>query len=63
MKSDVAAGVVPPDFICDLTLAQLRALRDQPPEKTGGFTNNDLIKYAKDAGITGNTFSQCVKDV
>ncbi|MES2722640.1 MAG: DUF885 family protein, partial [Pseudomonadota bacterium] len=34
MKDDVAAGVVPPDFICDLTLAQLKALRDQPPEKT-----------------------------
>src|SRR3989344_5495035 len=29
--TDVAAGVVPPDFVCDLSLGQMRALRGQPP--------------------------------
>jgi uncharacterized protein (DUF885 family) len=31
--ADVAAGVVPPDFVCDLSLGQMRALRDQPADK------------------------------
>ena len=52
MKIDVAAGVVPPDFVCDLTLAQLRALRDQPPEKTVLVTS--LAAKAKAAGLTAD---------
>jgi len=31
--ADVAAGVVPPDFVCDLALGQMKALRDQPADK------------------------------
>ncbi|MFD1189839.1 DUF885 domain-containing protein [Phenylobacterium conjunctum] len=52
MKSDVAAGVVPPDFTCDLTLAQLKALRDQAPEKTVMVTS--LVGKAKAAGLTAD---------
>ncbi len=52
MQSDVAAGVVPPDFTCDLTLAQLKALRDQAPEKTVMVTS--LAGKAKAAGLTAD---------
>lgn len=61
MKSDVAAGVVPPDFICDLTLAQLRALRDQPPEKT--VLVSSLAAKAKAAGLTADYATPAAKIV
>ncbi|MGH6912059.1 MAG: DUF885 family protein, partial [Phenylobacterium sp.] len=32
-RADVAAGVIPPDFVCDLSIGQMKALRDQPVEK------------------------------
>lgn len=35
---------------------------NQPPEKSGGYTNEDLIKFAEQAGITGDEFEQCVND-
>ena len=31
---DVAAGIIPPDFVCDLSIGQMRALRDQAAEAT-----------------------------
>lgn len=61
MKSDVAAGVVPPDFVCDLSLGQLRALRDQPPEKTVMVTS--LVAKAKAAGLTGDYATPAAKIV
>ncbi len=61
MKADVAAGVVPPDFICDLTLAQLRALRDQPPEKT--VLVSSLAAKARAAGLTADYATPAAKIV
>ncbi|MES2343466.1 MAG: DUF885 family protein, partial [Pseudomonadota bacterium] len=61
MKIDVAAGVAPPDFVCDLTLAQLRALRDQPPEKTVLVTS--LAAKAKAAGLTADYATPAAKIV
>ena len=33
-RAAVASGVVPPDFVCDLSLGQMRALRDKPATAT-----------------------------
>lgn len=52
MNADVAAGVVPPDFVCDLALAQMKALRDQAPEKTIMVTS--IAGKAKSASLTGD---------
>ncbi|WP_304175834.1 DUF885 family protein [Phenylobacterium aquaticum] len=61
MKADVAAGVVPPDFVCDLSLAQLKALRDQPAEKTVMVTS--LVAKAKAAGLTADYAAPAAKIV
>ena len=61
MRADVGAGVVPPDFICDLTLAQLRALRDQAPEKTILVTS--LVAKSKAAGLTADYAGPATKIV
>jgi uncharacterized protein (DUF885 family) len=61
LSADVAAGVVPPDFVCDLALGQLRALRDQPPEATIMATS--LSGKAKAAGLTGDYGAQAAKIV
>ena len=36
MRADMGAGVVPPDFVCDLALGQLRALRARHGGEGGG---------------------------
>jgi uncharacterized protein (DUF885 family) len=61
MKTDVAAGVVPPDFVCDLTLGQLKALRDLPPEKTVLVTS--LVAKAKAAGLAADYATPAAKIV
>lgn len=61
MNADVAAGVVPPDFICDLALAQMKALRDQPAEKTVMVTS--IIGKAKAANLTGDYGASATKIV
>ena len=52
LRADVAAGVVPPDFVCDLSLGQMRALRDQPAAATVLATS--LAGKAKAAGLSGD---------
>lgn len=52
LRHDVALGVVPPDFTCDLTLAQLRALREQPAEQTVMVTS--IGKKAAEAKLAGD---------
>jgi uncharacterized protein (DUF885 family) len=47
-----AKGVVPPDFICDLTLGQLRALRGKPAEQTILVTS--LAEKARKANLAGD---------
>ncbi len=38
-RADAAQGVIPPDFICDLALGQMRALRDRPPRESNLVTS------------------------
>jgi len=52
MQADVAAGVAPPDFVCDLALAQMKALREQAPEKTVMVTS--IAGKAKAANLPGD---------
>ncbi|WP_374469026.1 DUF885 family protein [Phenylobacterium sp.] len=51
-RADVAMGVVPPDFVCELALGQMRALRDQPAAQTIMVTS--LAKKAQAAGLAGD---------
>ena len=61
MKADVAAGVVPPDFVCDLALAQMNALRDQPVERTVMVTS--IVGKAKGANLPGDYGAQATQIV
>jgi len=38
-RSDVALGIVPPNFICDLALGQMRALREKPAAENNMATS------------------------
>ncbi len=60
-KSDVAMGVIPPDFVCDLAIGQMKALRDQPVEKIILVTS--IAKKAKDANVPGDWAGQAAKIV
>jgi uncharacterized protein (DUF885 family) len=60
-QTDMAAGVVAPDFICDLTLGQMRALRDQPPEQTILVTS--IVAKAKAANLPGDYGAQAARIV
>ncbi len=51
-KADVAAGVIPPDFVCDLALGQMAALRNQSADRTILVTS--IVKKTTDAGIPGD---------
>ena len=55
-RTDVAAGIVPPDFILDTTLAQLRALRGVPAGET--VLVQSLARKAKAAGVDGDYAGQ-----
>ncbi|HEX2315628.1 MAG TPA: thioredoxin domain-containing protein, partial [Thermomonospora sp.] len=39
-----------------------KLFKEQGPENTIGFENEDLISWAEDVGITGSAFETCVKD-
>ena len=52
LRADTAAGVVPPDFTCDLALGQMRALREQAAAGTVMATS--IAGKAKVAGLTGD---------
>lgn len=60
-KADVAAGVLPPDFICDMAIAQMKALRDQAPEGTIMVTS--IAGKAKKAGLSGDYAGPATKIV
>jgi uncharacterized protein (DUF885 family) len=60
-RVDVAAGVIPPDFVCDLSIGQMKALRDQPVEKIILVTS--IGKKAKDANLTGDWAGRAAKIV
>jgi uncharacterized protein (DUF885 family) len=52
VRHDVGLGVVPPDFILDKALIQLRALRDAPPEKANLVQS--LVRRGKEKHIQGD---------
>ncbi|THD62274.1 DUF885 family protein [Phenylobacterium sp.] len=51
-RHDVALGAIPAAFICDLSVGQMRALRDQPAGKTILVTS--IVKKAKTANLDGD---------
>ena len=51
-RHDASRGVFAPDFGLDLTLSQMKALRDQPPGQT--VLAQSLGRKAKDAGLAGD---------
>jgi len=60
-KADVAAGVIPPDFVCDLALGQMKALRDQPADKV--ILTASLAKKAVAAKLEGDWAGRAQKIV
>ena len=51
-RHDVALGAIPASFICDLSIGQMKALRDQPAAQTVMVTS--LVKKAKAANVAGD---------
>jgi uncharacterized protein (DUF885 family) len=60
-KADVAMGAVPAQFICDLAIGQMKALRDQPAERTVMVTS--LVKKAQAANVPGDWGTRATKIV
>lgn len=60
-KHDVALGAIPATFICDLSIGQMRALRDQPAAETILVTS--LVKKAKAANLSGDWAGRATKIV
>jgi uncharacterized protein (DUF885 family) len=60
-RADVAMGVVPADFICDLSIGQMRALRNQPAAQTILVTS--IVKKAKAANLPGDWEGRATKIV
>jgi uncharacterized protein (DUF885 family) len=58
---DVALGAIPPQFICDLAIGQMKALRDQPAERTVMVTS--LAKKAQGANVAGDWAGRATKIV
>ena len=51
-QHDAGLGVVPPDFIIDKMLIQMKAFLDTPADKSTLVAS--LVRRAKDAGLTGD---------
>lgn len=51
-KADAAKGVVPPDFVIDKTLIQMKALRSTPLEQTTLVSS--LVRRTKEKNIAGD---------
>ncbi len=60
-KADVAAGVIPPDFVCDLSLGQMKALRDQPADKV--ILTTSIARKAAAANLAGDWAARAQKIV
>jgi uncharacterized protein (DUF885 family) len=60
-KHDVALGAIPPTFICDLSVGQMKALRDQPAAQT--ILVASIVKKAKAANLTGDWEGRATKIV
>ena len=51
-KADAAAGVIPPDFVIDKALIQMKALRDTPSDKT--TLVGSIVRRTADKHIDGD---------
>jgi uncharacterized protein (DUF885 family) len=51
-RDDLKRGTIPPDFVCDKTLVQLKALRAQSGEKSG--LASSLVQRTTGKGIAGD---------
>ena len=60
-KIDVGMGVVPADFICDLAIGQMKAMRDQPAAQT--ILVASIVKKAKAANLPGDWEARASKIV
>ena len=60
-KGDVAAGYIPADFICDLSIGQMKALRDQPAAQT--ILVASIVKKARAANLPGDWEGRATKIV
>jgi uncharacterized protein (DUF885 family) len=60
-RHDVALGAIPAAFICDLSVGQMKALRDQPAGKT--ILVSSIVKKAKAANLTGDWEGRATKIV
>ena len=60
-NADVAAGVIPPDFVCDLSLGQMRALREQPADKV--ILTASIARKAAAANLPGEWAARARKMV
>jgi len=60
-REHMARGMVPPDFICDKTLRQLRLLRGQPGAQSGMVTS--LARRTAEKGIAGDWAARAARIV
>jgi uncharacterized protein (DUF885 family) len=60
-REHMARGMVPPDFICDRTLQQLRLLRGQSGAKSGMVAS--LVRRTAAKGIAGNWGTRAARTV
>lgn len=60
-KADVAAGVIPPDFVCDLSLGQMKALREQPADRV--ILTASIARKAAAANLPGDWAARAQKIV
>ena len=60
-RHDVALGAIPATFICDLSIGQMKALRDQPASQTVLVAS--LVKKAKTANLSGDWEARATKIV
>jgi len=59
VRHDQALGVVPPDFVLDNTLIQLKALRATPADKS--VLVNSVVRRTKEKGIDGDWAARATK--
>jgi uncharacterized protein (DUF885 family) len=60
-RHDVALGAIPASFICDLSIGQMKALRDQPAASTVLVAS--LVRKAKAANVSGDWEGRATKIV
>lgn len=59
--ADMEMGVVPPDFVCDLALGQMKALREQPADKV--ILTASIARKAQQAKLAGDWAGRAQKIV